>query len=794
MRAFFIYGGKMNETEKLTLKEKTELCSGKSFWYTKDFPDKQIPSMCLTDGPHGVRKQKGAEEMDISENEISTCFPTACLSACSWDENLLFKMGEAIAQECLHYNVGIILGPGVNIKRSPYCGRNFEYFSEDPLLSGKLGAAWIKGVQSKGVGACVKHFAGNNREKNRMNCDSLIDDRALREIYLRSFEIAIKEGKPASVMSAYNLLNGIYCSDNPFLLNDVLRKEWGFSGFTVSDWGGVNNRTFAFAAGLDLEMPSSKGYFDKQVLRDISEHRLSEVKVDSSANRVLQAIHKYNKQENAEVDFERHDALAREIAAKSAVLLKNEDQILPIKKDEKIALVGEFCEKFRFQGAGSSLINAYKITNIKQGLEESGLQFDYYKGYGKNADLKEFLTKASEYDKIIFVAALPEDLESEGFDRESFALPSDQTDAISAISEINPNIITVLVAGSPVDLSFDQKVKGLLNLYLAGQAGGLACADILTGKVNPSGKLAETYPLRYGDLPCAEEYGAFQRQEKYIESIYVGYRYYDTAKVKVKYPFGFGLSYTSFEYSDINVERRGDVYIVSFNVKNKGTVQGEEISQVYVKKPSENFYNPSKELVGFSKTLLDAGESKTVSVSVPVTSLEVYCPSEKRFIAEKGEYTFFVGGSSVDTPLKTKVNSGNEYVERQQVSKWYFEPNAIPSDKDFESVYGKIPEEKVYKKGNYDDTCTLAEVKKSSLIIKLVYKIIESIMAKKCGGKDYSNPQFKMMMESAANIPFKNMKLMSADMLPPKVIDGLIEFSNGRIFKGIKKICAKEKD
>ena len=775
----------------MELKDKVRFCSGKDFWHTEEISGCRLKSICITDGPHGVRKQKGEEEMNIAENEVSTCFPTNSLAACSWDRALMEREGEAIGEECLFYGVGMILGPAVNIKRNPLCGRNFEYYSEDPVLSGKLAASWIKGVQRKNIAACVKHFTANNRERGRMNSDSLIDPRALNEIYLKNFRLAVSEGNPVAVMSGYNLLNGEYCSDSKFLLNECLRENWGFKGLTISDWGGVNDRSESFKAGLDLEMPSSKGYFDEKVISDINIGKLDRECVEISFNRISNFVNSAMKNENLigkNSNFDEHSKLAREIAEKSAVLLKNQDNILPLNKSEKIALIGSLAENFREQGAGSSLINPYKKTSLLDAFKEKEVNYNYF----SEVDIKERKDiNLGNFNKIVYVMGLTENEESESIDRQGFSLPKCQIELLEYIYERNKNIVVVLIGGSAVDLSFDNKVKGLLNMYLSGQEGGMATFNILYGAVNPSGKLAETYPLEYSDLPSSESFLNEGRMVKYSESLYVGYRYFDTAGIKTKYPFGHGLSYTKFEYSDLSIEINGENIRVSFTVKNTGDMAGEEISQIYVGKPNASLFSPKKELIEFCKTELVSGESKRINVNITKDSFKKFSVYKNSWVLENGKYVIYIGKSSANIALKSEIILTGESLERENASEWYFSPKGKANDKDFESVYGEIPSEKIYKKGNYDDTCTLKEVKDSSFIVKMIYKIIEYEIAKRFGKKDKNNPQYRMALESAVNIPFKNMKLMSADIIEPKVIDAILEIANGRLFKAIKILLKK---
>ena len=580
--------------EKMSLEEKIALCSGADFWHTKALEKLGIPSILMTDGPHGLRKITADSANQVKEiSHSATCFPTASLTACSWDKTLLEEMGQALGEEALQEGISIILGPGVNIQRNPLCGRNFEYFSEDPLLAGEMAVGWITGVQSKGIGTSLKHFAGNNQENLRLLSDSLIDERALREIYLPAFEKAVKDAKPATVMCAYNKLNGIYCSDNAYLLRDILRQGWGFEGVIVSDWGAMNNRVEAFKAGLDLEMPGGSGVNDAEAVAAVRSGELPESILDESVERILELVLRTSIVKNAgrTYDAAAHHQLARKIAANSAVLLKNEDNILPVSAQQKIAVIGAMARSPRYQGAGSSIVNPTQISSAMDGFTEHGLNVTYFPGYVLNGPdrpdlIEQAVAGAKDHDLAIIFAGLPENYESEGYDRTSLALPPGHNQLIERVAAAQPNTVIVLSGGAPVEMPWEASVKAILNMLLAGQAGGLAVADLLTGKVNPSGKLAATYPLQYSDVPSAGYYEAGGKQAQYRESIYVGYRYYDKAKKAVLFPFGHGLSYTSFEYRDLALSQpeiqAGERLVVSVTVRNSGERDGAEVVQLYV--------------------------------------------------------------------------------------------------------------------------------------------------------------------------------------------------------------------
>lgn len=812
--------------EKMTLVEKIALCSGANYWTTKAFPQHGIPSIRVNDGPHGLRRQKDdADNLGINDSIPATCFPTACATSASWDRDLLREMGEALGEEALQEGTAVLLGPGINIKRNPLCGRNFEYFSEDPYIAGELASAWISGVQSKGIGVSLKHFAGNSQENHRLCSDSIIDERALREIYLAAFEMAVKQAKPATVMCAYNLLNGTYCSDNKYLLTDVLRHEWGFDGTVMTDWGAMNNRVEAFKAGLDLEMPGSGGFFDEEVLDSVLNGELSEDLINQSVDRILSLIISAtnNKKENYKYNIEEHHQIARKIAAGSAVLLKNDNNILPIDKNKKVAIIGSLAKNFRYQGAGSSKITPHKISNVLDGLNENSVAYSYYEGYkGNTANAKlmeEAVQGAKDCDLAIIIAGLTDDFESEGFDRESLDIPESQLQLISAVAKANQNVVVVLLGGSPVTMSWIKEVKAVLNMYLSGQAGGLAIADILTGKVNPSGKLAETYPLSYADVICSDTYGINPKQVLYKESIYVGYRYYDIVNKEVLFPFGFGLSYTNFEYSDLKITGIAPNEVsVSLKLKNIGTFAGAEVVQLYIGKPKGGIFCPQKELKDFAKVFLNAGEEKEIVFKLNKRSFSYYDVNEKDWVTQNGEYSIYIGASSRELLLNSMIEIAGEAVSHGELKSidsqkgiknatfeskkadtdlpyvnWYHQLTGKPSQEDFEVLINrKIAPIKKLTKGNFDLSCTIADMMESSMFIRFVHKIIEIVMGIRNGGIDYSNPTFKMMMETAISVPVKNLILIGDGLLSTKMAKGLIMVTNGNLFRGIWTMMRNE--
>lgn len=657
---------------EMTLEEKASLCSGKDFWNLEGIERLDIPSIMVTDGPHGLRKQRqGADHLGLFDSVPATCFPSAAGMASSWDRDLIYNVGVALGEECQAENVSVLLGPGANIKRSPLCGRNFEYFSEDPYLSSEMATNHIKGVQSQGVGTSLKHFAANNQEHRRMSIDAIVDERTLREIYLASFEGAVKQSQPWTVMCSYNKVNGEFVSESKYLLNEILKEEWGFEGFVVSDWGAVNERDAALANGLELEMPASKGIGKKKILAAIESGKLSEAKLDAAVERILKIIFKAvaEKKENATYEIEAHHQLAREAAKESMVLLKNEDGILPLKKEGNIAIIGELARVPRYQGGGSSNINPTKLENIELEIKKSigkAATTTYVQGYYLDKDtvdetlIEEAKEVAKLADTVILFAGLPDRYESEGYDRVHLNIPENQKRLIEVVSEVNSKIVVVLSNGAPIEMPWLDKVKAVLEGYLGGQALGGAISDILFGDANPCGKLAETFPKKLSDNPSYLFFPGDGDKVEYREGIFVGYRYYDTKNVEPLFPFGYGLSYTTFEYSNLSVSQKEikdtDTLKVTVNVKNTGTVVGKEIVQLYVRDVESSVSRPKKELKGFEKIELQPGEKKAITFTLNKRAFAYYDTDLQDWYVETGKFQILIGKNSNDIVLSETVH------------------------------------------------------------------------------------------------------------------------------------------
>lgn len=710
--------------KKMTLEEKASLCVGGSYWHSKGIERLGIPEIVMSDGPHGLRFSKTDPiKTGLNDSEVSTCFPSGATIANTWDRDIVYKLGKALGIEARSKGVNILLGPAINIKRSPLCGRNFEYFSEDPYLTGILATEYVNGLQSENVGACLKHFAANNQENRRMTVNVVIDERTLREIYLKAFEMVIAKARPWSIMSAYIRLNGIYCTENKFLLNEILRKEWKYNGIVISDWGAENDRVSGIKAGQEIEMPAGSGDGANEIINAVKSGEIEEKELDEIVDRILVVAFRGKDNKIKEFDQEKHHKLAEDIAEDAIVLLKNENNILPI-KNQKIALIGDMAENPRYQGAGSSRIIPYKIENAKDNFEKNGIDFEYAKGYERIEDRKkdEKLRKdaieiAKKSEVTIIFAGLTENYEAEGLDRTSLNLPENQNELIEAICKVNKNVIVVLSNGSPVQMPWKNKVKAIITGYLGGEAGGRAIVNCLIGKVNPSGKLAETYPIKLEDTPCYENFPGTEISCEYREAIYVGYRYYDKNKVNVLFPFGFGLSYTEFKYSKLNIEQVGKTIKVSFRIKNVGKVKGKEIAQVYVSQKNPIIFKPEKELKGFEKIELEPGEEKEVVVKLDKSAFEYYNVEQKKWSVELGEYYILVGKSSRDIVLKERIKiiSSDKNIAKKYAKPYVTGNIKKVTDKDFEDLLGFEIPDKILKLEEATEYNTIEQLKNTKV-------------------------------------------------------------------------------
>ena len=776
---------------KLSVKQKASLCSGSDFWRTQRLPINNVPSIMMTDGPHGLRKQESVEgRSGGGDSREATCFPPAATTANSFNVELMNAIGRAIGEEAIDQDVSIVLGPAINIKRSPLCGRNFEYVSEDPYLAGKMGAAWVKGVQSMGVGTSVKHFAANSQEKSRLINDSIVDDRALREIYLSAFETVVKEAQPWTVMGAYNRLNGTYCCENRRLLTDILRDEWGFEGVVMSDWGATNNRLDALAAGLDLEMPTSIG--------------------ERAVERLLTMIEKgMNKPGPTSSPYMNHRILAKQAFEESAVLLKN-DGLLPIKEGKSVAVLGAMAKHTRFQGGGSSHIHPTNVADAFSGFSETSGNFVYEPGYsleGEEVDeklLNAAVEAAQNKDIVIVFVGLPDSFESESFDRTHMNLPQSHTRLIEEVVRKNSKVCVVVYAGSPIAMPWVSQVRSILMAYLPGQEGAGSIADILYGKVNPSGKLAETFPLKLTDTPTYLYFGE-SRQTLYSESVYVGYRYYDAANMPVLFPFGHGLSYSSYSYGDISLTssdiKEGDPLTVSINITNISDFDGKEAVQLYIAPPKSKIYKPVRQLAAFKKVFIQRGETRTVEFQLDKRAFAYYNTQIGDWHVESGTYKIEIGASSRVFRAVREINVTSSRPEVEVPDYTAKAPQYYNLDvqtkifdkKQFESVYGKpIEDEKPPKKGEFTLNSALEDLRNGNLKSKLFYR---SMMRgiKKRNKKETQEHLRRMNVVMTREMPLRTVASFSLGKITIEQMDALIMIFNGHFFKGMARLRKAKK-
>ena len=785
---------------KMTLEEKASLCSGQDFWHLKGVERLGIRPIMVTDGPHGLRKSAGG---NISENAPATCFPTASATACSWDRELLKEVGRAMGEECLQEGVAVILGPGTNIKRSPLCGRNFEYFSEDPFLAGEMAASMIEGVQSRGVGTSLKHFAVNNQEERRMTINAVVDQRTLREIYLPAFERAVKKAQPWTVMNAYNRLNGTYCSENEWLLNQVLRDEWGFEGLVMTDWGANNDRVAGLKAGQDLEMPGSGGLNDATLVAAVKAGQLDEAVLDRAVMRLLALIDKaaQARKPGYRYDSAAHHALARRAAGSSMVLLKNDGAILPLDPAQKIAVVGGFAQKPRYQGAGSSYMNPTFLDRVSDELTKAGISFSFSAGYDHNAELPnpaliaEACAAACAAGVVVLFAGLPETDEAESVDRKHMRMPESHNQLIKQVAAANPNTVVVLSNGSPVEMPWADDVRAILEGYLGGQAGAGAMVDILVGKVNPSGKLAETFPYHHEDGLSSHTFPAGPKTVEYRESLFVGYRYFDSAQKMVRFPFGYGLSYTTFEYSSLKMSAKWltdrDTLTVSLRVKNTGKTAGAEVVQVYVHDNESTVFRPAKELKGFEKVFLNPGEEKEVQMQLYWRAFAFYNTEIQDWTVESGTFDILVGASSADIRLKDSLRvdggAGVPMLDLRKTAPIYYDISHASQGIDhlnFQALYQEpLPTNYRAVDEAFDINTPLRDIK-STFVGGRLYAVVLSNVNKLFAADE--NETFKIMaVKMVDDLPLRNMVMMSNGKFSLGMVNALLLMMNGAFFPGL---------
>ncbi len=778
--------------QAMTLEEKCALLSGKETFVTRGYKKYGIPPMRLSDGPHGLRKQAGeSDHLGLNASEPATCFPTAAAVANSWNPALGEEIGQALGEEAAAQGVGVLLGPGLNMKRSPLCGRSFEYFAEDPYLAGKLAAGYVRGIQANGISACPKHFAVNSQELRRMSSDSIVDERTLREIYLTGFEIAVKEGNPNTIMSSYNLVNGEYANENRHLLMDILRNEWGFQGAVVTDWGGSNDHALGVKNGSTLEMPAPGGDSIRELIAAVQCGKVSEEDVDARLQELLELVFSTRPAVEAADSFDvnTHHALARKAAEQCIVLLKNEENILPLVPGTRVAVIGDFAETPRYQGAGSSVVNPTMLDTIKGCFAQSGLEAaGFARGYQRHGEPDEALKAeavelAQKTEYVLLCLGLDEIQESEGMDRTTMKLAQNQIDLLLAVSEVCDNVIILFHSGSVVEMPWLDQCKALVYASLGGQAGAGALLDVVAGKINPSGKLAETWPRRYADTPAADHFPGREKTTEYREGLYIGYRYYDTAGVPVCFPFGYGLSYTSFAYSNLAVNDG----IVTLTVTNTGKMAGAEIVQLYIAKPDAKIFRPAKELKGFARVELAAGESKRVAIPLDDKAFRYWNVRTDRWEIEGGDYEILVGASSADIRAKARM----KVVGTEAPDPYYGQPvdcyrtgqiQNVPDDQFAALLRHPIPNS--HWQNKLDRNTTFGEMDRGkSPLGWLVCKILGRL---KANSEAKGKPDLNILF--IYNMPLRALAKMTSGSVSMEMVDGMVAELNGLWLIGLVRV------
>ena len=779
------------QLQALTLEQKCALLSGATTFGTRALPKNNIPSITLSDGPNGVRKQAGAaDHLGLNPSVPATCFPTAATVACSWDPALGEQIGQAMGEEAAAQEVAVLLGPGLNTKRSPLCGRNFEYFSEDPYLSGKMAASYVRGIQSNGISACPKHFAVNSQELRRMASDSVVDERTLRELYLTGFEIVVKEAKPKTIMSSYNLINGTYANENRHLLMDILRGEWGFDGAVVTDWGGSNDHALGVQNGSTLEMPAPGGDAVRELMQAVQSGKITEADVDARLDELLTLVfdtHAAVQSHSRTFDADAHHALARRAAAESIVLLKNENDLLPLAEGAKVAVIGDFAQTPRYQGAGSSAVNSIKVDTFLDCLKESGLaSVGFAPGFDRQgkpdaAKQAEAVALAQKAEVVLLCLGLDEIKESEGLDRGDMRLADNQIELLKAVQQANPNTVVVLSAGASLETPWLKHCRTLVYGALGGQAGAGAMLDVLTGKVNPSGKLAETWVNAYADTPAKDNFAGAGRMVQYREGLYVGYRYYQTAGVPVAFPFGYGLSYTSFAYSNLQAASNG----VTLTVTNTGKRAGAEIVQLYAAKPGAEVFRPAQELKGFAKVQLQPGESKTVTIPLDDKAFRYWNTKTDSWEVEGGSYELRVGASSADIRLTAVVEvagtgAPNPYAGKHLPHYTSGKVQSVPDD-EWATLLGRPVQQGKVK---IDRNMTLGELNHSrSPLGWLIWLVLTALLnASYKRGKPDLNVLFQY------NMPLRALAKMTSGAISMGMVDGIVMELQGFWIIGLVRV------